>query len=251
MKLRSVFYVKLFQICVALILFSNNALAQGFMWAQAIISPDVGQAVITCTTDENNNGYFVGCFNGTTDFDPGPGVQNLTAVGDLNMYVLKKDAAGNFLWVKHIAGMNANAALCFGYGIELDNSGNIYVGGSYLDSFDFDPGPGVHALSSYGGYHSFVLKLNPAGDFTWVRDMGNQTDVATMQMVCMKMDATANIYFGCSIVGSLTANTIDVDPGPAVYNIICPTSGLGSDVLIEKIRFRRKLCVGQTDLRQQ
>jgi hypothetical protein len=235
MKLRSVFYVKLLPICVALILSSVNAMAQGFMWAQEIVSPGgVGPTVITCTTDENNNGYFVGCFNGTTDFDPGPGVQNLTAVGSLNMYILKKDAAGNFLWVKHIAGINANAALCFGYGIGLDNSGNIYVGGTYLEDFDFDPGPGVHQLSSFGGYHSFVLKLDPSGNFTWVKDMGNPTDVASMSMLCMQMDAGSNIYFGCSIVGSMTANTIDVDPGPAVYNIICPTSG-GNDVLIEKL----------------
>lgn len=233
MKLIRVIISKLFPVFIFLSLPSIKISAQGFAWAEGIAGFDA-ISVLSGTTDENNNGYFVGTFNGTADFDPGPGVQNLIAVGDQNMFILKKDAAGNFLWVKPVTGININTVLCFGYGIGLDGSGNIYIGGFFQGDFDFDPGPGIYPLSSNGGTHSFVLKLDPTGNFIWVKDMGNQSDVANVSMASMKLDADNNIFFACYISGSLTANTIDVDPGPAVYNIICPTTS-GPDGLIEKL----------------
>ena len=236
MRMIYAFSVRLLLACLVLQLSFSKASAQGFAWAQEIVSlGGNGNPVVTaCTTDSNNDRYFIGMFNGTADFDPSLSVQNLNATGDLNMYILKKDAAGNFLWVKHIAGITANSSLCWGKGIALDNLGNIYVGGLFQDSFDFDPGPAVHQLSAHGGGHSFVLKLNPIGDFIWVKDMGNQTTVANMSMLCMKMDAAANIFFGCSIGGTAIPATIDVDPGTGVYNILCPPA-TGNDILIEKL----------------
>ncbi|HYD20127.1 MAG TPA: SBBP repeat-containing protein [Flavipsychrobacter sp.] len=235
MKLISVFGARLLLVFVLTSSFISSS-GQGFARAQQITSLVYtgNRAVTGCVTDGNNNSYFVGAFSGTTDLDPGVAVMDVTAVGQYDMFILKEDAAGNLIWVKQIAAVTPNIGSCGGK-IGLDSAGNVYIGGVFKYDFDFDPGPGIQQLSSNGGYHSFVLKLDPAGNFLWVRDMGNQTDTASMQMLCMKMDAAANIFFACSIVGSVTANTIDVDPGPGIYTIICPTTGLGSDILLEKL----------------
>ena len=236
MKLISVLRGNLFLHCLIFILSSHIASAQGFVWAQGIVSSGSGgnTGVEAITTDANNNGYFIGNITGTADVDPGPGVQNLTAVSDMDMYILKKDAAGNFLWAKQVAGINSGSTFCFGKDISLDSFGNIYIAGFFQDSFDFDPGPGVYKLLSYGGNHSFVLKLDPAGNFIWVKDMGSQTTVAAMQILRMQMDAAANIYFCCNAGGMVTPGNVDVDPGPGVHNVLFPGSG-SSDILIEKL----------------
>ena len=231
MKLFRVFFARLFLASIILPQSFLTASAQGFAWAQAIVSSSSSgnPAVYTVTTDANNNGYIVGTFSGTADF----GGQTLTAVADFDMFILKKNAAGNLLWVKQIEGIDNNSSMCTGRGIQVDGAGNVYIAGFFTDSFDFDPGPGVYPLYSDWAGYSFILKLNASGDFIWVKDMGSPTNDAGISIQSMKMDAAANIFFACNYAGNPLA-TLDVDPGPGVYNIVCPGS-TGYDILIEKL----------------
>ncbi|MCL6499491.1 MAG: GNAT family N-acetyltransferase, partial [Firmicutes bacterium] len=67
-----------------------------------------------------------GYFEGTVDFDPGPGVFNLTSAGIpgySDIFVLKLDAAGNFLWARSIRAAEADS----GYGIAVAADGTVYV----------------------------------------------------------------------------------------------------------------------------
>ena len=76
------------------------------------------------------------------DFDPGPGVFNLTS---LNTFILKLDPNGNFLWAKQfLAVPNPNGAGEWGYGIALDLGGNILLTGYFQGQVDFNPGPGFN-----------------------------------------------------------------------------------------------------------
>nr|HRO43668.1 hypothetical protein [Flavipsychrobacter sp.] len=224
-------------VCCFISVYSSKVFAQTFSWAQAKIGTGIyATGVTACTSDTNNNLISIGYFNGTVDFDPGPSVYALTAVGNLNMFILKQDAFGNFLWVKQIAGISSNVFGCFGKGVRVDGYGNIYTGGSYRDSFDFDPGPAIYKLSSLGGDHCFVLKLDATGNFIWAKTMGSNTTVGAMQMLSMTSDSLSNIYFSASIGGTATPVVLDVDPGPIVYNIVSPAAGSGSqDILIEKM----------------
>lgn len=54
--------------------------------------------------DGFSNIHVTGLFEGTADFDPGSGVYNLTSVGSADMFILKLNASGNFLWAKGIGG---------------------------------------------------------------------------------------------------------------------------------------------------
>lgn len=57
--------------------------------------------------------------------------------------------------------------------IVVDSRSNLYVSGSFQDSLDADPGPGVHYLYSKGKYDGFLLKFNQAGDFVQARSIGD------------------------------------------------------------------------------
>src|SRR5262245_57224574 len=79
--------------------------------------------------DASGNVYTAGTFYFTADFDPGPGVANLTATnaagGWQDVFITKFDAAGNFVWVKQLGG----ASYEFLKGMAIDPSGNILLTG--------------------------------------------------------------------------------------------------------------------------
>src|SRR5262249_19833253 len=52
--------------------------------------------------DGAGNLYATGFFQGTVDFDPGPGTENLGSSGEHDAYVLRLDAGGTFLWARRL-----------------------------------------------------------------------------------------------------------------------------------------------------
>ena len=93
----------------------------------------------------------------TLDFDPGSGTAYLTSRGAGDIFVLKLDASGNFLWAKSIGGNSSESASS----ITSDVFGNLYSTGSFQDTVDFDPGLGTSNLISTSTSDIFVLKMNP------------------------------------------------------------------------------------------
>lgn len=189
--------------------------AGGLVWARAIggTGIDVGIAV---AVDGAGNVYTTGCFTGTADFDPGPGVANLTSAGgtfDADVFVSKLDFNGNFVWAKGLGGADSDWA----EGIAVDAAGNVYTTGSFFDAADFDPGAATVTLNSGGGDDIYVSKLDSDGNFLWAVAMGGTgTDVGTD----IAVDAAGGIYTTGSFQG-----TADFDPGGGVAN----RSSAGSD----------------------
>ena len=109
--------------------------------------------------DSSGNIYVSGGFSGTVDFDPGPGVFELTGGGG---FLAKYDNSGAFQWVIPAVGGR----------IALDGGGNIYLTGGFSGTVDFDPGPGVFELTSGGSLDIFVAKLDNSGTFQWAHSMG-------------------------------------------------------------------------------
>lgn len=59
-----------------------------------------------------------------------------------------------------------------GIAITTDFQGNTYVGGSFSDTVDFDPGSGVANLTSKGKLDGFLWKLAPNGKRLWAKAFG-------------------------------------------------------------------------------
>ena len=100
--------------------------SQNFEWAKRIGGPGYDQD-IRIAKNVHGNVHFIGSFEGTIDFDPGAGISNLTSVGLLDVFILKLDSIGNFLWAKRIGGFGNDS----GVNIAVDSLGNIYTFGHF------------------------------------------------------------------------------------------------------------------------
>ena len=177
-----------------------------FVWAKRIGDGD-GEGVFSVAIDDSENIYFTGVFDGTIDFDPGPGINNLVSNGTDDIFISKFNSSGNFIWAKSMG----STSLDLGYSLALDSACNVYTTGYFNGTVDFDPGLGVYNLVSNGTYDIFISKLDSSGNFVWARNIGsNMTEVGNS----IALDKSANIY---STGGFY--EIVDFDPGPGIYNL--------------------------------
>lgn len=153
------------------------------------------------TVDNLGNIYTTGTFRGTVDFDPGSGTSNLTSGGVEDVFVLKTDANGSYVWAVRVGAGGSD----IGNEIALDANGFIYVVGSYESTVDFDPGSGTSNLTSQAATSTFVLKLTPGGNFDWARSIGGNLGTSGEGL---SVDALGTAH----VAGNYSGNA-DLDPG--------------------------------------
>ncbi len=190
-----------------------------FLWARSFgdSSDDYG---VSISVDPSGNVYTTGTFLGTVDFNPGAGIANLTSAGNIDVFVQKLDASGNFLWARSFGSTSNN----FVSSISVDALGNVYTSGIFVGTVDFDPGAGTANLTSAGGDDIFVQKLDASGNFLWARPFGGSfnEDVSSITI-----DASGSIYSTGIFEG-----TVDFDPGTGTASL---SSAGDRDVFVQKL----------------
>lgn len=173
--------------------------AQTYQWAKGM-TPNLGGQTVDMIVDSYGRSISTGYFSGTGDFDPGTGTFTMSSALLEDVFVLRLDENGAFVWAKRVGGTGTDKPIAMAF----DNVGNMYICGQYQSVVDFDPGTGVHNLDagSSGGYRYFVLKLSYAGDFVSVVDFANIING-------MDVDASGNVlltgsFFGSAQFGSQT-----------------------------------------------
>lgn len=189
----------------------------GFEWVHTHggANEDYGSAI---TTDNLNNVYSCGSFFwDTVDFDPGPGIANLSSAGSEG-FVQKLNANGDFLWVKPIPSGVASIA--------TDASNNIIISGTFIGTVIFSTLSGNDTISSPTTSDNFILKMNSDGDILWVNSFGtpNKTDY----MNEIQLDDSGNIYSTGSFY-----STCDFDPGAGISNL--SSAGGSLDIFVQKL----------------
>lgn len=139
--------------------------AGNFIWARNIgehppvPSGSRNQIAHGIALDSAANVYITGSFRGTVDFDPGPGVHNLSQ-GPSNAvaFVARYSTDGDFVWASAFHSTNNTLA----YSVAVDNSGNVLTAGEFRGTADFDPGPDSFMLSSEtpNSNDFFLVKLS-------------------------------------------------------------------------------------------
>jgi hypothetical protein len=118
--------------------------------------------------DTSNNIYITGYFYDTVDFNPGSGEEIYTSNGDGDCFLVKFASSGVFQWVKTWGGNGIDVS----NNLDIDPNGNIYAGGYFEDSVDFDPGSGLDNHISYGSRDAFLSSFDLDGNFRWARTWG-------------------------------------------------------------------------------
>ena len=153
-----------------MIAFMSVAFAQSYDWGGQM----GGSGIDKCESmarDARGNLYLTGSFGGTVDFDPGSGVDTLSSVGSADIYMVKLDSSGNFIWAKQIQGSTGVDA-GYAYDIISDQGQYLYLTGSFAGTVDFDPGSGTYYLTSTGaGEDAFICKMDTTGDIIWAQGL--------------------------------------------------------------------------------
>ncbi|MGH1384932.1 SBBP repeat-containing protein [Kordia sp.] len=175
--------------------------------------------------DNNSSIYLTGIFSFTVDFDPGSGTFNLTSDGgsnDSDIFAVKLDLNGNFIWAKSFGASNSD----IGNDIATDNSGNVYVTGSFRDTVDFNPSPSeTNELTSVANTDAFILKLDQSGNYVWAKSFGGSSSDTGNSIA---LDSNGDVYTTGRFL-----STVDFDPDQStVFNL---TSNGSGDIFIHKL----------------
>lgn len=174
----------------------------------------------TINIDNNDYIYVSGTYEGVVDFDPGVNVDSLKSVGSSDVFVLKLDDNGNYLWSKSMGGKNVDGSLS----LITDDMGNAYITGYFSGTADFNPGSGTFNMTAQGGYNVFIVKISNNGTFGWAKNIGSSGNEEGNSIA---IDGDGYIY----VTGYFTG-TVDFDPGSSSFFL---TSTGGTDIFAVKL----------------
>ncbi len=146
--------------------------------------------------------YVTGFFEGTCDFDPGPGIEEHTSNGLADIFLCKYNPNGELAWALTFGGGEND----YGNAIAVDNSGFIYIAGNFRETVDFDPGPGAKEHTSNGESDFFLVSFDYDGNFSWAQTWGS---TGAEYMWDVGADNLGNVF-----TSGAYFETTDFDPGP-------------------------------------
>jgi len=128
-----------------------------FIWAKTF-GGSQNERGANITLDQIENVYLAGYFEDIVNFSTTANSSLFQSHGNTDLFFAKLDSSGNMLWTKAIGGISTESVS------DIDcNNNDIYIGGSFTETVDFDFGPNINSIQSYAspvGGELFVLKIN-------------------------------------------------------------------------------------------
>jgi hypothetical protein len=148
--------------------------------------------------------YVAGSFNGANvDFDPDPVDTDLhSSNGYTDAFLSEIDTSGDFIWAGTWGSGNSDTAT----GVDIKDTGVVFVTGYFMGSMDFDPGPGDVSKSSNGAGDVFLSWFNEDNSLLGVETWGGP-DFDSAESVAV--DGLGNVY----VTGLFMGADVDFDPG--------------------------------------
>ena len=190
--------------------FAKYSSSGSYVWAKQIWS-NTFLYLENMATSPTGESYYTGSYNGTIDFDPGPGISNMTSSVNDDVFLLKLDANGNYVWSISFGGTNSTLTQNRGLVIDVDANGNVILAGTIIDTTDIDPSPATKIIGAANGTRSFVAKYDANGNFLNGESFGDPDLVGNISNLHAKNNETY-------LTGSFFF-TNDFYPGPNVFTM--------------------------------
>ncbi|AEA45181.1 T9SS type A sorting domain-containing protein [Fluviicola taffensis] len=182
-----------------------------FIWVKGVDGDANFPGRILLDSDENC--IITGSFTSHVSFNSG--AITFDSPWNSDAFALSLNASGGFNWVFIIPSSSLSSIT----GIGKDPDGNVYVGGTFFGTTDFDPGPGTLTIPASPQDPSvFILKLNSTLS---VKDISTKNEFAIFPnpskdilTIYSAFDQTESIAIydltGCEMRSNQYSNTIDV-----------------------------------------
>ncbi len=164
------------------------------LWAKQFTGPDKDEAY-ALATDSACNVYVTGAFMDSLDMDPGKTTHKVFSHGNYDIFVIKLDSSGRFIWGKTVGGSGIDQPSA----LAVDKDKNVYVTGFFEDSVDFNPDQNTALCTARGLTDDFILKLNPEGHFIWAKTFGGKKEDSPRAIA---VDAQGNVVTAGGFFGS-------------------------------------------------
>ncbi len=182
-----------------------------FIWAFHVPNTYIQNSGYGVDVDSVDNIYVTGATNSTTaivaDFDPGPGVYNLSTATDGHAFVAKYTTLGNFVWAFSIGTWGLNSS---GTRIHVNPGDTTFIVSVHVTgtNVDLDPGPGATLINTTSN-DIVVAKYSLNKKYMWGFSVGGST-VDVPRGMCVN---NGSIY----ITGYYGGANADFDPSAATY----------------------------------
>ncbi len=198
--------------------------AGAYSWSKSIGGTGVDAGYATAV-DQSGNVYTTGYFSGTADLNPSATTQNATSAGVEDIFVMKLDGSGNFIW----SGALGSAGADMGNAIFGTSANNVYYAGHYSGSMDFNPGAGTTTLANSGMRDIFVSRWNQCTAAPSAPGViSGATPVCVGSTQTYSVTAVAGVTYTWTLPGlwsgSSNSNSIAATVGAGSGNITCTAS---------------------------
>ncbi|MEX1187957.1 MAG: T9SS type A sorting domain-containing protein [Bacteroidia bacterium] len=193
--------------------------------------PDNGQALGVLS----DNSIVLGAiYQGDLDADPGIGVAPINHANNYDALLACYDSDGNYLWAGNY-GLNADDRV---NSIAIDNSDNIYVGGYFNQTVDFDFGAGTASATSAGNDDACLISYDASGNLRWFRTWGS-TGADEIQGIAI------NDAGKIAVTGGFNG-TVDFDSGPDTDELTAQSTDLFLAIYNQDGTYERAINIGGT-----
>lgn len=163
------------------------------------LNEDYGRDIVI---DLEGSSIMTGYFNGTVNFNPDGQAKNFISKGKSDIYLVKYNNEGQFVWGFSIGASGDDAP----NRVFSDFLGNYYIAGYFSGTVDFDPSTKIASRTSKGGKDVFVAKYNYDGDFQWVVSFGGPMDDEATDV---SIDLLANVHITGFFTGKIDMDASD------------------------------------------
>ena len=140
----------------------------------------------------------------------------MTSQENGDVFIVKLDSLGDFVWGGALHGTLTGDST----GVTVASNGDVYLGGYFNGTTDFDPGAGTFELTSVDGNNGYIAKLDASGDFIWAGHLPRAS------LEGFTLGSNDSIYYT-----GLINDGADLDPGAGTSIF----SATGNDAYVAKV----------------